>query len=635
MPVATGEVKSQGLQGLAERKQQIEAEQTRLLYSQAPTGFVVTLCNATLVTVILRHEVPHTILLTWFGLMATVTLARFLLVRWYLRTAPAATQVRSWQIWFIVGASCAGLVWGATGMFLFPRNSLLHQLFLAFVLGGMITGAVAMLSWVKGAFLAFLVPTALPITVRFFLQGNEMFVAMGVMCLIFSGALLAIARHHQASVAESLALRFANLDLIKHLSESEQQANASRVALQEEVVVRRRAEEALRQAHDSLERRVEERTIALARANEALREGETRYRTLVENMDDLLCELDQQARYVYLSPHYQEALGYSPSELLGRHAFELVHPDDLPAVTAAFQTPDEHGQVSFRARHKNGDWRWFESSGRVYRTAQGVWRGVIVSRDITARRQLETEVLQAKDAAEAANRAKSEFLATVSHELRTPLNVILGYTEMLLEGGFGGLAAEQHHTLERIDKSARELLTLISMVLDSQRLEAGRLPVEVAEVQVPQLLHEIAAETQGLRDQSGLDFQWQVEARLPVLYTDTGKLKVILKNLLGNAVKFTPHGAVRVTARQHGEGVELRVIDTGIGIPPDALPRIFEAFHQIEGASPHPAGGVGLGLHITKRLVELLGGTITVESAVGNGSTFRVWVPTNRNSRTP
>lgn len=628
MPVSTGEAKSQGLQGSAERSQQIEAEQTRLLYSQAPTGFVVTLCNAAIVTVILRHEISRPILFTWFGLIVAVTLARFLLVQWYHRAAPAADQVRPWRTRFIFAASCAGFVWGAAGIFLFPQSSPIHQLFLVFVLGGMITGAVAMLSWVKGAFLAFLVPTALPITVRFFLQGNEMFVAMGAMCVVFSGALLTIARHHLASVAESLAFRFANLDLIQHLSESEQQANASSVALQEEIVVRRQAEEALRQAHDDLERRVEERTIALACANEALQEGETRYRTLVENMADLLCELDQEARYVYLSPHYQEVLGYSPSELLGRDAFELIHPDDLPAVKAAFQTPDAHGQVSFRARDKSGDWRWFESSGRVYRTAQGKWRGVIVSRDITTRRQLEREVLQAKDAAEAASRAKSEFLATVSHELRTPLNVILGYTEMLLEGGFGGLTTQQHHTLERIDKNARELLTLISMVLDSQRLEAGHLPMEVAEVRVPEFLHEIAAETQGLRDQSGLDFQWQVEAQLPVLYTDTGKLKVIVKNLLGNAVKFTPRGTVTVTAQQHEDGVELRVTDTGIGIPSDALPRIFEAFHQVEGAAQHPAGGVGLGLYITKRLVEILGGNITVESEVGNGSTFRVWVPT-------
>jgi PAS domain S-box-containing protein len=634
MPFSTGDAGSKRLQGSAGRRQQIEAERTRLLYSQAPTGFVVTLLNAVIVTVILRHEIPHAILFTWFGLMVAVTVARFLLVQWYHRTASTADQSRLWQTRFILGASCAGLVWGAAGIFLFPRSSLLHQLFLAFVLGGMITGAVAMLSWVKGAFLAFLVPTALPITMRFLMQGNEMFVAMGVMCVIFSGALLAIARRHQASVADSLALRFENLDLIQHLSASEHLANASSAALQEEVVMRRRVEEALRQARDNLERLVEERTLALARANEALREGETRYRTLVENMDDLLCELDQEARYVYLSPHYQEVLGYEPGELLGRNAFELIHPDDLPAVRTEFHTPGTHGQVSFRARHKSGDWRWFESTGRVYRTAQGKWRGVIVSRNITTRRQLETEVLQAKDAAEAANRVKSEFLATVSHELRTPLNVILGYTEILLEGGVGQVTAQQHHILDRIDKNAHELLTLISMVLDLQRLEVGRLPVEEAVVQVPELLHEVTAETQGLCDQSGLDFRWQAEAQLPALCTDAGKLKVILKNLLGNAIKFTPRGAVIIAAQCYEGGVELRVSDTGIGIPPDALPHIFEAFHQVEGARQHPAGGVGLGLHITKRLVELLGGSITVESKVGNGSTFRVWMPIRRSPGT-
>jgi len=206
-PFSTGDVEPKKLYGAPERALQIEAEQTNLLYAQAPISLVVTLLNSAIVTVILWNEVAHPVVFSWFVLMVAVTLARFILVQLYRRAAPTADQVRRWRTRFIIGASCAGLTWGGAGIFLFPRDSFVHQLFLVFVLGGMITGAVAMLSWVKGAFLAFLVPAALPITVRFLTQGSEVFAAMGATSLIFSGALLMIARHHQASVANSLALR--------------------------------------------------------------------------------------------------------------------------------------------------------------------------------------------------------------------------------------------------------------------------------------------------------------------------------------------------------------------------------------------------------------------------------------------
>ncbi len=188
----------------------------------------------------------------------------------------------------------------------------------------------------------------------------------------------------------------------------------------------------------------------------------------------------------------------------------------------------------------------------------------------------------------------------------------------------------QRELLTKIDRNSRVLYELISMVLDVNRLEAGRLPVDVYPVHIAEFMGGVQTEMQGLCEQSGLSCVWRVAAALPTLYTDPGKLKVIIKNLVSNAVKFTTEGGVTITAMAQRGGVELMVIDTGIGIPEEAQAVIFEPFRQVEGADTRAYSGSGLGLYIVKRLLDMLGGQITVESRVGWGSTFRVWLPLHR-----
>jgi signal transduction histidine kinase len=242
-------------------------------------------------------------------------------------------------------------------------------------------------------------------------------------------------------------------------------------------------------------------------------------------------------------------------------------------------------------------------------------------------RRVAEELREAKEAAEAADRTKTEFLATMSHELRSPLHVILGYDDLLLEGAFGALTDEQLQALRRMRSNARDLLELITTVLDVSQLAAGKLCIESKPVQVEELLRQIEAETQELREQSRLLFIWEKAEPLPVLQTDPGKLKVVIKNLVSNAVKFTERGTVTIAAHSQADGVEICVSDTGIGIASESLPHIFEPFRQLDAASNPRYGGTGLGLHIVKRLLELLGGWVKVESTVGQGSKFRVWLP--------
>jgi signal transduction histidine kinase len=234
------------------------------------------------------------------------------------------------------------------------------------------------------------------------------------------------------------------------------------------------------------------------------------------------------------------------------------------------------------------------------------------------------------DELEHANRLKSDFVATMSHELRTPLNVIMGYSDLLIEGEFGSLTAEQADILRRVDRSAGELLELINATLDVSRLDAGKLSLNGQEVRLEELLPEIDAEMRELQEKKPqVAFAWSAAPRLEALYTDRTKLKVIIKNLVANAAKFTEQGTVSVTASPRDGGVEVAVADTGIGIPAPAREIIFEAFRQGDSSITRRYGGVGLGLYIARRLIDLLGGRIDVESAEGEGSTFRVWLPVN------
>ena len=249
--------------------------------------------------------------------------------------------------------------------------------------------------------------------------------------------------------------------------------------------------------------------------------------------------------------------------------------------------------------------------------------------------QKENTLLQANEFAETAARTKSELLSTLSHELRTPISVILGYIDLLLEGTFGSLTDSQIDPLKRIGRNAYELSDLILAMLDLSRLEAGRLSVEFQEVHVPQLIAEIQSELEDVCQLSQLEFGWQAEPNLAPVYTDPGKLKTVLKNLVGNAAKFTRQGKVSIDARGGQGGLEIVVSDTGIGIPQESLPLIFEPFYQVENPSTGQLRGTGLGLHIVKRLLERLSGHLSVASEVGRGSSFCIWLPTEKPAQNP
>ncbi|MCZ6623345.1 MAG: GAF domain-containing sensor histidine kinase, partial [Deltaproteobacteria bacterium] len=229
---------------------------------------------------------------------------------------------------------------------------------------------------------------------------------------------------------------------------------------------------------------------------------------------------------------------------------------------------------------------------------------------------------------EKANKVKDEFLSVMSHELRTPLNVIMGYVEMIEEGMLGEINSEQEKALGKVISRSKELSSMITSILQATSIEAGAVKVESHEVKLSNFLDELRSAYEFPFGKE-LTLTWDYPSDLPSVKTDSERLKHILQNLINNAIKFTEKGYVAISARHFDRTgkVDFKVMDTGIGIPEESLPIIFEMFRQGDSSETRVYGGVGLGLYIVKKLTELLGGKIDVESEQGKGSTFSVCFP--------
>jgi len=228
---------------------------------------------------------------------------------------------------------------------------------------------------------------------------------------------------------------------------------------------------------------------------------------------------------------------------------------------------------------------------------------------------------------EEASRLKSDFVSTMSHELRTPLNSILGYGDLLLDGAFGELSHEQGAVLRRVAQSTRQLHELVATTLDLSRLQSDTVPLRLERVSLPELLLSVIGEARELEEKPGVALLWDVARDLPPIETDPMKLKVVLKNLISNAIKFTDAGSVAVSTTTIRNEIEVAIRDTGVGIPRQSLRAICEPFRQAERSLTRRYEGAGLGLYVAQRLLVVLGGSVSVESEVDKGSVFRVRVP--------
>jgi PAS domain S-box-containing protein len=367
--------------------------------------------------------------------------------------------------------------------------------------------------------------------------------------------------------------------------------------------------------------------------NEQNAASERLYQIVVDGSPCCLQLLDRQGHCLAINPKGMEMIGLSEQNILGVRFLDIWPSSTWPIVTEAFAKALHGHQAEFEANYTRPDEQnvtlhvvfnpILDAQGRTTRVVE-------IATDVTDSRRVESELRQAKDVAEAATRAKSEFLANMSHEIRTPITAVLGYSDLLLDPDTP--EEDQRNYLHTIRRNGQVLLDLVNDILDISKIEAGKLDVDRICCSPWQILTDLGVVMRVRTDSKGLPLYFETEGLLPdSILTDPTRLRQILINLVGNAVKFTENGEVRVkTQLVQAEGcdpvLQIDVIDTGIGMTPEQMAVIFRPFTQADSSTSRRFGGTGLGLTISKRLASLLGGDITVTSEAGKGSTFRVTI---------
>jgi PAS domain S-box-containing protein len=380
--------------------------------------------------------------------------------------------------------------------------------------------------------------------------------------------------------------------------------------------------------HDEIHDEVIGLARKIERMAQALQKLEASYRAVVEDQADLICRYTPEGKLTFVNGAYARFLGRKRLELIGQPCLPLTaglikpHVTPLPEAAVFEQTSTDGNQTP--VIHS-----W---THRAIKDSEGcIIEYQAVGHDVTARKEAELALFAAKEAAESADRAKSEFLAIVSHEIRTPINGVIGFAKLLRDSP---LTAEQRSFVDMISSSGQTLETLISDILDLSKIEAGKIEIEHAPFSLRDCLDEIGALFGPRAREAGLTIHTEIAPGLPALVnSDHGRIRQILSNLVGNAIKFTEKGGITVSVAAAPEetlpggthrNVRLQfcVRDTGIGIPADKIHQLFRPFSQVDTSAKRRRGGTGLGLIIAKRLCERMGGAISVESRVGEGSSF-------------
>jgi two-component system cell cycle sensor histidine kinase/response regulator CckA len=612
---------------VAGEKARLRTEQVRQLYHSYPVVQVATAVNSLILAFILRDAVNPKTLIFWLISMAIVIVVRALQHRYYRQSGADAVDAEPWRKRFIVGAALSGMAWGSAGIILFPTQSLAHQTFLIFVLGGMAAGAATTYAVMLEVFFAYAIPSLAPVILRLVLANGEVHVAMAGMVLLFAVLISIVAKQVNSVTLLSFRLQFRNSDLIASLTAS--------------VEEKERLNRELSESREHLSQQVKERTADLMQINKrllqeiderkkaeaAVKHTAVYYQSLIEHTIDIISVLGTNGTILYESPSVQKALGYGETEIVGRNAFEFLHPEDHAAAREALArvtaTPGTVASIEVRFKHQNGEWRTLEVVGKAVAEASGAVNIVVNARDITDRRRMEEHLRRSQKL-----ESLGLFAGGLAHDLNNILTGILGNVDIAsMDLDPAGKAYQRLAAAKAASVQAGALAKqLLTFAKGGEPVKKTIAPGDFIADTIRFVLHGSAVSCEF----SVPDDLWSIDA-------DEGQLAQVISNVALNALQAMPRGGIiRVRGENLSDGsalsiglkqrkyIKITIKDEGVGIPKEQLNKIFDPYFTTKHE------GNGLGLAISYSIIKRHDGLIIAESEPGMGAVISIYLMASR-----
>ncbi|MCA9471496.1 MAG: PAS domain S-box protein [Nitrospirales bacterium] len=620
--------------------QSVYVQQVDQLYANAPIGIIGSFVNACVLGFMQWNVVPHTSIVIWLVCVFLVNIFGIILLYQYQThkktSSRPAFRPTFWDSWFITRMVVVGLVWGALPVFLYPQDSIPHQIFLALIVGGMVAGATAAHAASIEAFLAYSLPATLPLIVRFFAGGSHFHIAMGAVGIFFLIMMIVTMLRNHKVLISAIGLQSENSSLIAHLSEERDRAESLNQALLEEVNMCQRMEQELIRHRDDLEQIVKERT-------EELHTSETRFQFLAENITDLLWMMDLDGRHFrYMSPSVEQMLGYSLEEVPTISLEDVLTEGSLDRARsvmkeelAAEQDPlvnlSRSRTLELEHRRKDGSVFWAEIQARFYRDEQGGTIGIVgVTRDVTERKRVETT--RRRLDVQLLRSQKMEAIGTlaggIAHDFNNLLTGVLGNIS-LAKGFFteGSPGAQYLHVAEHEGNRAKDLTQQLLT------FAKGGDPIK----RVTSLDVLVKNTVEFVLSGSPIARKYEYEEPLWLVEVDAGQISQAIQSIVTNAVEsMTSKGLLTIRWENHamnepsaelggstiGEGyVKVSFTDVGSGIASEDLPKIFDPYFTTK------SDGHGLGLTSAYTIMKKHHGHLTAESTPGRGTCISLYLP--------